>query len=196
MLSDKDILKAIEDKDIVIQPFDVKTSLGPNSYDVRLGNWFYFPQPPERLGLYNPFLEASVRAYWGNPIKYPLDGNVIIRPGVTVLAHTLEYIGTRNGYAARMHARSSVGRSGIMVCKCAGVGDEGYWNRWTMELSVLGHKPIVLKVGMRIAQMTFEYVGQTLRSYDGKYTLHEGKWTPENMLPKLWLDREYQGGAK
>ena len=34
-----------------------------------------------------------------------------------------------------MQARSSLGRSYIEVCKCAGMGDVGFCNRWTMEIT-------------------------------------------------------------
>jgi len=37
ILSDKEILKAIQNKEIVIEPFDLNC-LGTNSYDVHLGN--------------------------------------------------------------------------------------------------------------------------------------------------------------
>ena len=38
ILSDKKIIKAIEDGEIVIEPFD-RNCLGTNSYDVHLGKW-------------------------------------------------------------------------------------------------------------------------------------------------------------
>ena len=38
--SDTDILEAMELGVIEIDPYD-EGQLGPNSYDVRLGNWFY-----------------------------------------------------------------------------------------------------------------------------------------------------------
>ncbi|MCX8513508.1 MAG: hypothetical protein ORN26_00305 [Candidatus Pacebacteria bacterium] len=43
-----------------------------------------------------------------------------MRPGETILAHTNEFIGGRNHITTMMKARSSMGRSFIEVCKCAG----------------------------------------------------------------------------
>ena len=56
-----------------------------------------------------------------------------------------------------MKARNSIGRSLLNVCSCAGQGDVGYYNRWTMELYNQDNKvrSIVLVVGRRIAQIVF-----------------------------------------
>jgi hypothetical protein len=55
-----------------------------------------------------------------------------------------------------MKARSTWGRNFITVCKCAGWGDVGYVNRWTMEIANSSrNKHIPLVVGRRIAQIVF-----------------------------------------
>ena len=99
-----------------------------------------------------------------------------------------------------MKARSSMGRSFISVCKCAGWGDVGYVNRWTMEIQNTSNKYYIpLVVGRRIAQLVFFETGP-IEGKDyadgGKYqtgkTLAELKknWKPEMMLPRLWQDRD------
>jgi dCTP deaminase len=129
------------------------------------------------------------------------DRFITIAPGETILAHTQEFIGGRNGITSMMKARSSYGRCFIEVCKCAGMGDVGYINRWTMEItnnSRFYHIP--LRVGMRIAQMCFFAVGESKDySIDGKYQQAQGiqelieSWKPEMMLPRLYADRELTG---
>jgi dCTP deaminase-like len=49
-----------------------------------------------------------------------------------------------------------LGRNFIEVCKCAGWGDIGYTNRWTMEITNNSrHYSIPLVVGRRVAQIIF-----------------------------------------
>ncbi len=190
LLSDSRILEELEKGNIVIEPFDPR-QLGTNSYDVRLGSWYF---EPNRNMLAVDFTKPDdVRAFWGEPI-YARDGYIRIRPGDTILAHTLEVIGGRNGFTSSMRARSSIGRAALSVCKCAGVGDVGYIARWTMEITNHSHATIYLPVGIRIAQILFYHVGPTLKDYRGKYGVRND-WTPYDMLPKLYndWDRDYLG---
>lgn len=87
------------------------------------------------------------------------------------------------------------------MCKCAGWGDVGYVNRWTMEITNNSrHYSIPLVVGRRVAQIVFFDSEGTLenRSYadSGKYQSLDrmqdliDAWTPTDMLPKMYLDRE------
>lgn len=91
-------------------------------------------------------------------------------------------------------------RSFIEVCKCAGWGDVGYVNRWTMEItnnSSRYHIPLV--VGRRIAQIVFFETGPILASdyaKEGKYQTSDelevikASWVPEMLLPRLHKDRD------
>ncbi|MEO5953352.1 MAG: hypothetical protein ABIQ44_12875, partial [Chloroflexia bacterium] len=124
--------------------------------------------------------------FWLGPY-YAEDGLIKIRPGDTILAHTEEVVGGCNGYTTSMRARSSIGRSCLSVCKCAGVGDVGYISKWTMEISNHSHALAILPVGLRVAQILFYQVGETLREYSGKYGSWK-EWTPNDMLPKLYRD--------
>jgi dCTP deaminase len=129
---------------------------------------------------------------------------LFLRPGETILAHTQEFIGTHRNYTTQMHARSSAGRSMIGVCKCAGKGDVGFFNRWTMEITSFSrHHTIPLKVGMRIAQIDFLPVGGTLKCYGGASSKYQdssdlqivmSSWRPEMMLPRFHADWELKDG--
>ncbi|MEW5858187.1 MAG: hypothetical protein AB1861_12525 [Cyanobacteriota bacterium] len=134
----------------------------------------------------------------------PKDARVILLgPHETVLAHTEEFIGGRDICVAKMYARSSLGRNFIEVCKDAGWGDVGYFNRWTMEVTNNSqHYTIPLVVGRRIAQMVFyevaplslaevDYVGEGGK-YQRSQDLEELKksWNPHMMLPQMHLDWE------
>ncbi|MFN8532603.1 MAG: hypothetical protein U0556_03560 [Dehalococcoidia bacterium] len=183
LLSDKRILAELVTGNLVIEPFDER-QLGTNSYDVRLGDWYY--EPNRNLVVVDFFDEQSARLFWGEP-KYAADGFITVRAGDTILAHTQEVVGARHGFTTSMRCRSSIGRSALSVCKCAGLGDVGYIARWTMEITNHSQSNIRIPVGARIAQIMFYEVGETLTEYHGKYG-QQAEWSPEDMLPRLWRD--------
>ena len=125
---------------------------------------------------------------------------IILEPGETILAHTEEFIGGKNHITTMMKARSSWGRNFIEVCKCAGWGDVGYTNRWTMEITNNARQyRIPLIVGRRIAQIIFFETGDIRQSdytQQGKYQSAtnvddiQKQWDPRSMLPKMYNDRE------
>ena len=187
MLSDKEILDVMKEGNIVIEPFDIR-QLGSNSYDVRLGE--YIARGDGRVEKFDCYNKQDTKDFW--KIRQA-DKSVWLKPYETILCHTKEIIGGKNNIATKMNARSSLGRCGVSVCKCAGFGDVGYVNVWTMEVSNHLPIPIVLRVGMRIAQISFFKVGETLKQYNGKYQ-NSKEWKPEDMLPKLWKDWEFKEG--
>ena len=219
MLSDRAILRHLKLGNIIISPFR-RRNLGTTSYDISLGEWYYSETDPVGgIGLYSPYSEADVKRIWGKPKRAerareytkkfglslpvgikPRDRVIWIPPGATFLCHTEEFIGGRNIINAFMKARSSLGRNFIEVCKCAGWGDIGYVNRWTMEVTNNSkHYTIPLVVGRRVAQMSFFEVEPILGAdytKEGKYQTRDSlveikkSWQPEMMLPKMWRDRE------
>jgi dCTP deaminase len=182
LLSDKRIVEEIQAGNIVVDPFDQR-QLGTNSYDCRLGSWYF--QPTKYSEVVDFTNEDQALAFWGEPRR--AEDQIIVKPQTTILAHTQEVVGARNGITTTMHARSSIGRSSLSVCKCAGVGDVGYISRWTMEISNHSTCSIAIPVGLRICQIKFDFVGETLREYHGKYG-QETEWTPYDMLPRLYRD--------
>jgi len=230
LMSRPRILTAIEVGDIVVDPFNSE-NVGTNQYDVSLGMHFFRAitdvNDPEllRIGntpIYNPYSEKIVRKTWvKQKAKHhetvmrdmgwdrPLeniggeDRIIMINPGETILAHTNEFIGgTSPNITTMMKARSSTGRNFIEVCKCAGMGDIGYCNRWTMEITnnnVDCMLPLV--VGRRIAQIVFfqtdaldpddaDYSTSGKYQSESDFAKLKALWKPEDMLPKQWRDRE------
>ncbi len=183
LLSDKRIVEERERGSIVIEPFEPR-QLGTNSYDVRLGDWYY--EPNRNMVTVDIFDEQSLKQFWGGPIQSK-DGYITIRAGDTILAHTMEVVGARDGITTSMRCRSSIGRSALSVCKCSGLGDVGYIARWTMEITNHSQSNIRIPVGCRIAQIMFYWVGETLTEYHGKYG-QQPEWSPEDMLPRLYRD--------
>jgi len=183
LLSDKRIVEEMECGNIVIEPFDER-HLGTNSYDCRLGEW-YFAQEEEGMDLH--LFGEDMRASWGIR-KRASKGEIPVRPGETILAHTMEVIGGRNGYLVCLRTRSTVKRSGgLDVCGSAGLGDSGYIAKWTLEIHNQSKNTIWLPVGGRICQFECYYIGETLKHYAGNYGQEE-EWTPECMLPSAKMD--------
>lgn len=190
LLGDLEIRQCLENGNIVIDPFD-ESQLGTNSYDVRLGEWYF--KPSKNTSRFHDVIDFTepddVARFWGEPIKAE-SGRFTIEPYSTYLCHTIEIIGGKminddveRGITSEMRARSSFGRSCLSVAKCAGMGDVGYVNRWTMEVTNFSHVHIPLYVGMRVAQILFHDVYGVGRSYQGNYG--QGLWSPQDMLPKL-----------
>ena len=223
LLSRNDILQRMEEGTIIIDPFDER-NLGNSSYDVTLGSYYYREVQPDYVmhrsnnPIYNMYDKKDVDRVWGGEHfkaksldSYNMqleniksDDKVIwLDPGESVLGHTQEFIGGLVNVNTEMKARSSMGRNFMTVCRCAGWGDVGYINRWTMEITNNSrfHR-IPLVVGRRVAQITFSEVTEVTNdhSYEkkagSKYQTETSldelkkKWTPKQMIPRMWLDRE------
>jgi dCTP deaminase len=218
-LSDKKILEHMKAGTVVIEPF-IRENLATSSYDVTIGEWYFREQPPaEHKKVFNVYSKSDTERVWGTVPQRattakeafknfnfafegiaPTDKVILLEPGETILAHTNEFIGGRETVTTMMKARSSLGRNFINVCKCAGWGDVGYVNRWTMEISNASqHYIIPLVVGRRIAQLVFFETGPIAgKDYtaSGKYQVStdmkklKKEWKPEMMLPRLWNDRD------
>lgn len=220
VLSDKQILECIEKGTVVIHPL-MRENINTSSYDLTLGDYYYRQQRgPRAENFYNPFQESHTRAFWGEPQRAekaleileefkmdwdncgidPAEKVILIYPGETILGHTQEFIGGKTNITTQMQARSTIGRNCLEVCKCAGWGDVGFTNRWTMEITNNSKDRIIpLVVGRRIAQLVFYETGELLGNdytEHGKYTSAgsveelEKSWIPDQMIPKMWRDRE------
>lgn len=201
MLSDHEILKMREMGAIVIEPFRPE-ALNPNSYDLTLGPYVARAKPyPD--GPLRPFETRGEHEFDIEDHTY--DGEFTLAPGESVLCHTNEFAGgtgvvnpvdntmTPVAINTQMRATSTAGRWGATACRCAGHGDAGYFDRWTLEVQNCGLREIVLPVGGVICQLVFFRVATPTRLYQeasGNYQKHRDldrlmrEWTPQRMLPK------------
>jgi dCTP deaminase len=208
ILSDGEIIAELG-KNVVISPFN-RDQLGPNSYDITLGQYYYEPQVDKLPQFLHPENAKQTIQYWGvtaedadvinNKGQYGCkiaqkvksedeallhgvnvdDQIIVIQPGHVILGHTNEFIGGRNNITTTLHSRSTMGRSCVSCCGDAGFGDCGYVNRYTLEIENHGLTPIVLNVGQRVGQIGFHRTGDVLISYERR-----GQYQGTNSLDKL-----------
>ena len=176
ILTDGQILAAIEKGDIVIHPFD-RSCLGTNSYDVHLGR---------HLAVYT---DKILDARRHNPIKHMEIGGegFVLRPGELYLGVTEEYTET-HAYVPFLEGKSSVGRLGIDIHATAGKGDVGFCNTWTLEISCV--KPVRVYAGMPIGQLIYFMIeGDVLQYYNRK---PGAKYNERTQLPvesMMWKNK-------
>ena len=219
--SDREIAAALAGGHIVCDPAPAR--INGSSVDVTLGYYFYRAGAQGKERLFNPFDETDVRRYFGeykiakpwhevrrritdqgvagiDSIKGINDNHpvIVLRPNERILAHTHEFIGILPPGTTSMQARSTTGRIGISACYCAGWGDPGYINRWTMEVHNLNENEyIVLPVGYRIAQIVFSATGPVATEYakaSGNYQANisadlaavKAAWRPWMLLPRAY----------
>ncbi len=178
ILTDTEILKAIDAGSIVIAPFRSEC-LGSNSYDVHLSR---------SLACYSaPVLDAKVH----NTVRHfeiPTEG-IVLSPDTLYLGVTEEYTETHE-HVPFLEGKSSVGRLGIDIHATAGKGDVGFCNAWTLEISV--RQPVRVYAGMPIGQLIyFETSGNCRTPYNSK---PGAKYNERNTRPvESMMFKNYDG---
>jgi dCTP deaminase len=179
VLSDRDILKAMESGRIRITPEpDRATQLGSVSIDFRLGTTFMVfehsrhsfidPRQPQSIG-------DAMRT-----IEMADDQPFIMQPGDFALAATIESLELDDDILGRLEGRSSIARLGITVHSTAAVFEPGWRGTATMELSNLGRMAVALYPGMRICSFSFEEVSSPVMVpyHSKKNNKYAGQITP------------------
>ncbi|WAW15145.1 dCTP deaminase [Peptostreptococcus equinus] len=161
ILSGKEILKNIENKNIIIEPFD-KKNINPNSYNLTLGN--------ELLVYENDELDMKILNKT-KKIVIPKEG-LLLEPNKLYLGRTNEFTST-NKFVPMLEGRSSTGRLGLFIHVTAGFGDIGFAGYWTLEIFCV--QPIRIYPNVQICQI---YYHDILGEYDlyssGKYQHNKG----------------------
>ncbi len=164
ILSDKTLMKMLEEKTLVVEPLE-KEQIQPASIDIRLGNTFSIVEDTS-TGIIN--LE--------NEIKYKTitSDSYILLPNQFVLATTMEYFDLPDDLTAFVEGRSSLGRMGLFI-QNAGWVDPGFKGEITLELYNANRCAIELKAGRRVGQLVFAKMDDTaLNPYNGKYQGQKG----------------------
>ena len=176
ILTDLAILKAMEEGDILVEPYH-RNCLGTNSYDVHLSKY---------LACY---IDDVIDAKKHNQVEHfeIADDGIVLQPGQTYLGSTLEYTETRS-FVPFLEGKSSVGRLGIDIHATAGKGDVGFCNHWTLEISV--SQPVRVYAGMPIGQLIyFKVEGEVEVDYQSKSSAKYNQRTPKPMETMMWKNQ-------
>jgi dCTP deaminase len=154
LLADHQILNAIQDGDIAIDPFDM-SMLQPASVDLHLGYELkiYKPGPPidPLVGVTEDdftVIDLNEVGYWS------------LKPGEGALGCTIQTVKLSARVKASFDGRSTTGRWLLAQHVTAGFFDPGYEGQPTVEIVNFNSvRTIWLRPGMGIAQMSFHRLG-------------------------------------
>jgi len=192
ILSDADILRRLEEGDLVVEPLDdPDIQIQPASVDLRLGREFLEFQRTN-ISCIHPNSEQEIDEYIDETVVDEGE-EFILHPGDFVLGTTHERVEIPPDLIAHVEGRSSLGRLAIVVHATAGLCDPGYKGQITLELSNLGTAPVALTPGMRISQLTFTELKSPA---DRPYGKERGSKYQDQKGPqasKIQGDREFGG---
>jgi dCTP deaminase len=143
---------------------DADTQIGDASIDLRLGPDIIVMRRETGVALFDA---ADVDRFrrrlddYQTYVRRPFGSAFFLHPGQLALARTLEYVTLPDDLAAEAMGRSSWGRLGLIIATATMI-QPGFSGTITLELVNLGNVPIVLYVGMRIAQLAVYRVERPL----------------------------------
>ena len=148
-LSDVDIKKAIENKEITLEPFSA-AQLQPASYDIHLGNKFTLNEE-SATHIIDPVNKIYAKT---REITIKDGEEFVLHPGISVLGTSKEYFGSDH-FLIQVGGKSSLARVGLMIHNTAGIINPGHFLYITFEITNQNNVPIIIRPGMEIAQITF-----------------------------------------
>ena len=186
ILSDKDIKKAIQDKQIVIKPSPGEDQFSSTALDLRVNDDFLKwddnlvrqPGVIATIDFSKIEFDKLATAYMKR-LPRETNGSFILRPGDFVLVTTYEhvYLPLSSKIAARIEGRSTAARLGFSVHISAPTIHAGWKGNITLE--IVNHGPFVISIDPRkdrICQLIFERVS-SIPSI-GNQTKFQGQRSP------------------
>jgi dCTP deaminase len=150
LLSDRDIRHEVDQKRIVLDPWD-EEMVQPSSVDVRLDRYFRLFDNHK----YQHIDPATDQPDLTRLVEVDPEESFVLHPGEFVLGATFEVVTLPDDVAARLEGKSSLGRLGLLTHSTAGFIDPGFSGHVTLELSNVATLPITLWPGMKIGQLCF-----------------------------------------
>lgn len=151
ILADATIRELVDSGALGIEPWD-PSLVQPASVDVRLGREFRVMRN-NRLTHIDPFVANDALM---DEVTPPEGEEFVLHPGEFALGHTAEVFTFPDDVVGVVNGKSSLGRLGIQVHATAGFIDPGFKGTVVLELSNVANLPILLRPGMKIAQMVFQ----------------------------------------
>jgi dCTP deaminase len=156
-LSDTDILRSVKSGEVVLKPFD-ESRLNPASYDILLGNTFLL-NDEYTAAIIDPVKKIYAKT---REVKVKDGDEFILRPGISVLGTSKDFFGS-DTLLIQLSGKSSLARVGLMIHNTAGIVNPGHFLNITLEITNQNNIPIVLRPGMKIAQLTFSKLSSPTR---------------------------------
>lgn len=160
VLSDRDIRRRLNyipktDKDegfrIGIEPC-ADSQVQPASVDLTLDNeWLVYPPAP---WIPSPAYVIDMDHAKEVETEKIVGDSYELQPGELILCSTAEYVEIPADIVARVEGKSSLGRLGLLIHATAGFIDPGFKGKITLEMYNLNRKPIVLRAGKPICQLS------------------------------------------
>lgn len=150
ILADASIRAHVEAGRLLIEPYD-PSLVQPASVDVRLGRQFRVMRT-NRLTHIDPMTANDGLM---DLVDVPDGEQFVLHPGEFALGHTAETFTLPDDLVGIVNGKSSLGRLGLQVHATAGYVDPCFSGTIVLELSNVATLPIVLRPGMKVAQMVF-----------------------------------------
>jgi len=160
ILTKKEILQKIKEKEIHISLFK-KENVGPASIDLTLANEFRVFTSPQKIIL----TETTNAEKITKKIKQK---QITLQPGDFILAKTKEKITLPENICGLLSGRSRFARMGLLIDVTAFFIHPGVSNHQIFEIKNISHNEIVLKEGLKIAQLILIHTIGNAR-YNGKF---------------------------
>ncbi len=161
-LSDRDIRDAVQGGKIRIEPF-VEVQLQPASYDIRLGNDFVLTDDHTTTAV-DPCRKKYAKT---RKVVIADDEPFVLHPSSSVLAVSKELFGSEH-FLIHLGGKSSLARLGLSVHNTAGIINPGHFLNIVFEVTNQHNIPIILRPGMRIAQILFSTLSSVPEKSYGK----------------------------
>jgi dCTP deaminase len=177
ILTDREIISAISNKQISITPPPSPTAYSSTSVDLMLARqirlWNQIVRGTEVTvcpGDPSYSYERVAKAYT-TPIEIPNEGYTL-EPGHFLLGWTIENVDfpCHSRICARVEGKSSLARLGISIHQTAPIIHAGFKGPIQLEISHNGVLPVKLIVGMPICQLILEQTfGTPDKGYKGQF---------------------------
>lgn len=159
-LCDRDIIQALDEEQIVIDPRPDDAKISGVSVDLRLGDRFRVfsshQTPYIDLSGSREEVDRAVEQVMSDEILIAGGERFVLHPGELALGITLESITLPADLVGWLDGRSSLARLGLMVHVTAHRIDPGWSGNIVLEFFNSGKLPLALQPGMSIGAMSFE----------------------------------------
>ena len=175
LLSDREILIAMQNGDLVIEPTppDDSEQFQAASVDLRLDPTIWIPQDttsgsnlpvPDEFDFEDYLAERTIET------DIEAIGGFRLMPGNFIIGRTLETVGLSNLLSGRVEGRSRLARLGIGVHVTAPKIDPGFNNKITLEIFHVGKVGVFIPHNAVICTLLVERLGHPAgRGYRGMF---------------------------